>query len=135
MAVKVDVAAPLALRLMLVWLRETERPFFTIGLTVADSVIVPVKPLRLCRVIVDVLEVSLLTVRELGLAEMVKVGGGGGGPVLRLAASTVSGSVVLVNTTSTHVVVPWTLLGSQPVVPGGAVGNPIVALALPLTML
>ena len=135
MAVKVDVAAPLALRLTLVWLRETERPFFTIGLTVADSVIVPVKPLRLCRVIVDVLEVSLLTVRELGLAEMVKVGGGGGGPVLRLAASTVSGSVVLANTTSTHVVVPWTLLGSQPPVPGGAVGNPIVALALPLTML
>ena len=135
MAVKVDVAAPLALRLTLVWLRETERPFFTIGLTVADSVIVPVKPLRLCSVIVDVLEVSLLTVRELGLAEMVKVGGGGGGPVLKLAASTVSGSVVLANTTSTHVVVPWTLLGSQPVVPGGAVGNPIVALALPLTML
>lgn len=100
--------------------------------------IVPVKLLMLCRVIVDVCEDSLLTVSELGLAERLKVGGGGGGgggAVLNPAASTVSGSNVLVNTTWTQVVVPWTLLGSQPPVPGGAVGNPIVALALPLTML
>jgi hypothetical protein len=134
-AVRVEVAWPFAVRLTLAGLREAESPFFTIGLTVADSVIVPVKPLRLCRVIVDVLKDSPLRVREMGLAEMLKVGGGGGGLALKPAASTVSGSIVLVNTTSTQVVVPWTLLGSHPGVPGGAVGNPIVALALPLTML
>ena len=129
--VRVEVAWPSAVRLTLVWLREAERPFFTIGLTVADSVIVPVKPLRLCRVIVDVLDDSPLRVRELGFAEMLKEGN----VMLKPAISIVSGSVVVVNTTWTQVVVPCTLLGSQPVVPGGAVGNPIVALALPLTML
>ena len=76
-----------------VGLSDADGPCLTSGLDVAERLIVPVKPLRLARDIVDVDDVPARIVRLSGFADIVN---SGVALPLKLAVWTFSGSAVLV---------------------------------------
>lgn len=72
---RVDVEVLPGVILTTVALRDNAGPCLTLGLIVAERVIVPLKPLMLVTVIVVDADAGLRMVREAGLAESLKVGG------------------------------------------------------------
>ena len=72
--VRVDAPCPFAVRVTETGLRMAVGPLLTTGLTVAESVIFPVKPLTLVRVTANVPEVLCVIVKNERLAEMAKSG-------------------------------------------------------------
>src|SRR6058998_213871 len=88
LTVSVEVADPPLVRVTPVGFSEAVSPE---GETVAESVMVPVKPERLVRVIVETVVEPPGTVAEVGLAVMLKFGGLGGVSLMNL---TFAGAVV-----------------------------------------
>ena len=85
----VDVAVPLAVSVTLLGLTEAvgQTKMRSDEDTVAFRLAVPESPFRLASVIVDVPEVPMTIVSELGEAPMLKSAGGGGGGFVSLHAA------------------------------------------------